>query len=112
MKKTILITLLLQFLYTGIAFAKDRDFIYDAKDSRDPFIPFYRARKKPVKEGAVDITRMRLEGIIWRRKGRSLVIIDDHIFERGDRIRGFEILKIERGKIILFRDGEKFILHW
>jgi len=92
------------FLAISSGFGEEPGFVYDPKGKRDPFIPAELAQKEKLQiKGRIE--DIRLEGILWDRRGDSFAIINDEILKAGDTIMGFKILKIEKDRII-FSSGE------
>lgn len=104
-----------------LAFAEDKftpsettfltGFTYDSKGKRDPFLPLVSKEGYLInREADVLATDMNLEGIIYDPSGKSLAIINGQVLKVGDTISNYSIIEIEKHRVILLRDAEKFIL--
>lgn len=51
-----------------------------------------------------------LNGILWTEKG-GVASINQKIFREGESLEGYKIIKIERQKVILKKEGEEISLH-
>jgi len=88
------------------AFA-EADFVYDAQNKRNPFIPLITPDGRLLKldQEAGGIKDILLEGIIYDKNGLSYAIINAEVVRIGDSIGNYRVLKIEEKKIILIKDG-------
>ncbi|MFA4842729.1 MAG: hypothetical protein WC658_02725 [Candidatus Omnitrophota bacterium] len=90
----------------SLLFAQD-EFIYDSKGKRDPFIPLVtpdgRLLKLEQQEGLANLS---LEGIIYDKNGISYAIVNAEVVKIGDAVGGYQVLRIEKNKIIFIKDGE------
>lgn len=82
-------------------------FIYDAKGRRNPFIPLVTPdgrllELEPRKENA----DLFLEGIIYDEHGISYAIVNGEIVNVGDKVGEFQVLKIEKDKVIFIKEGQ------
>jgi len=82
-------------------------FIYDAKNKRDPFIPLVtpdgRLLKLDSEEGA---TGLLLEGIIYDKYGLSYAIVNGEVIKVGDKLGDYQVFKIEKNKVIFLKEGQ------
>ena len=87
------------------------EFVYKGKD-RDPFWPLVTEDGKLV-EGfdVMTLENVYLEGIVVDPHGDSVVMINGMVLRKGDRIGGFEILKIENGRVTLRSGNERRYLN-
>ena len=79
------------------------------EDSRDPLYPLIDRGGQiliPKEASASDFT---LQGVIYSQNG-SRAVISREILEQGDSIRGYTVLKIDEGRVVLEKNGEEFIL--
>jgi len=97
------------FLLIGICFVLADTFsgkVFAAK-KRDPFIPLVtpegRIIQPAVSYGDEDV---RLEGLIYDENGSSLAIVNGAVARIGDTVRGYRVIKIEKDKVVLMKDGE------
>lgn len=87
-------------------FAKE-GFAYGAKGKRDPFIPLVTPDGRILKlEREDNASGLTLEGIIYDERGSSCALINAEIVGIGDVINGYEVLKIEKRKVILVKEGQ------
>lgn len=84
------------------------DFVYDAKGKRNPFIPLVTPDGKFIKldtdeEG--EKKGLKLEGIIYDKSGISFALINGNSVKTGDFVEDFQVLKIEKNRVILIKEG-------
>lgn len=114
MKQTcanILVFLLGIFIVAG-ARASTRDFTYEDKGNRDPFLSL-------VKDGHIveepttlsEIGNIELEGIIWDPNGKSMAIINGKLVKEKQRIMNMQVLKIKKASIILQKEGKVMVIN-
>jgi len=98
-----------------VAFAEEKQFVYDSKSKRNPFIPLVTEDGRLVKLDTVEVPKgdVFVEGIIFDKKGRSYAIVNGTVVGIGDAIAGYEVLKIENNKVLFIKDGQikEFIMH-
>lgn len=85
-------------------------FTYDSKDKRDPFAALVshdgRFLEPPARrQKAGDIL---IEGIIYDAQGASYTVINAEVHKPGDVIGEYQILRIERQKVIFWKAGKEF----
>jgi len=101
-----LLLFVLIFGFCIFSFAQE-EFVYDAKNKRNPFIPLVTPDGRLVKldreEEQGDIL---IEGIIYDKQGRSFAIINDLVVKIGDMVGEYQVLKIEETKVIFLKDGQ------
>lgn len=92
------------------AVPKRSQFVYDAKDKRDPFVALVtkegRIIEPPVRRQKTD--EIHLEGIIYDPKGGSYAVIDGEIWKAGDSVGAATIIRIEPQKIIFLKSDKEF----
>ncbi|MCX5715251.1 MAG: hypothetical protein NT033_10770 [Candidatus Omnitrophica bacterium] len=89
-------------------FAQER-FTYDQKGKRNPFIPLITADGRLVQLDAVEDKRsddILVEGIIYDEKGVSFAVVNSNVVKVGDRVLGFEVMAIEKNKLVLKKDDK------
>ncbi|MDP2941102.1 MAG: general secretion pathway protein GspB [Candidatus Omnitrophota bacterium] len=88
------------------SFAEEQ-FVYDAKGKRNPFTPLVtsdgRLLKLDKEEGDASLA---VEGIIYDKNGVSYAIVNAEVVRIGDFIGGYQVLRIEKNKVILVKEGE------
>jgi hypothetical protein len=99
--------LLLCFLCLfSISLAQD-EFTYDAKGKRNPFIPLVtpdgQLLQLEKEETAGDLV---LEGIIYDERGLSYAIVNTKVVKIGDTVDNYQVLKIEKNRVIFIKDGQ------
>jgi len=104
--RTCVFSLLIMGMYLFV-FA-EADFVYDAQNKRNPFIPLITPDGRLLKldQEAGGIKDILLEGIIYDKNGLSYAIINAEVVRIGDSIGNYRVLKIEEKKIILIKEGE------
>lgn len=90
------------------AFAEEELFKYDSKGKRDPFFALIGPNGEylNILGGLEADNELKVEGIIWDPKGESFVVINAHIFKKGDIFEGVRVDEIYSNKVILFREEE------
>lgn len=92
---------------------KEEKFLYASHNRRDPFVPLLDRKGRPITvvEGGVQfkVSDLYLEGIIWDDI-KPMAIINDEVVSAGDKIRGVEIVDIQKDKVILSYQDEIFEL--
>ena len=87
---------------------------YQAKNTRDPFIPLVReGRLVNVSAGAgqlMDASSMTLSGILWDPSQTSIALINDAELKVGDTIGGYQVVDIRQDAVVLVRDGKPLTL--
>jgi len=83
-------------------------FVYDSKGKRNPFIPLVAPDGRLLKfdENEKESGNLALEGIIYDKSGQSYAIVNAQIVRIGDEVGGYQVLKIEKNKVIFVKDGQ------
>ncbi len=82
-------------------------FIYDAKNKRDPFIPLVTADGRLLKlEQEERVSGLLLEGIIYDKNGLSYAIVNGEVIKVGDKVGDYQVFKIEKNKVIFLKEGQ------
>lgn len=102
-----MISLLWLNLFTGIANSQTAKFVYDAKDKRDPFIPYISKDGKILALPGV-LGEVVLEGISQIQKGDSVCVIDGVVFREGETCGNFKIIKIKIDSIIVSCNNKEY----
>lgn len=87
----------------------EEQFKYDPKGRRNPFIPIVTSDGKFLKlESEEDISNKELvlQGIIYDKSGLSFAIVNGTVVKTGDMVEGYQVLKIDKNKIIFIKDGQ------
>jgi len=100
--------ILILLLLVSPVFAED-GFKYDAKASRDPFVPLVSQGGGYISDayGISSIKDIRLEGIVWDEAKGSIAIINGEIVTEGQEIGVAKVLKIENDAVIFDIDGQE-----
>ena len=86
-------------------------FLYNSKGKRDPFIPLITKDGRLISlETDEKKGELSLEGIIYDPHGISYAIIDGSVVKIGDMVRDFQVLKIEKNKAFLIKEGQIYAL--
>lgn len=106
------LTLILIFIVTRGAIAQQES-KYDALGKRDPFIPLVtpdgRLLKLEEREGGNILS---LEGVIYDKNGLSYAIVNNGIVKIGDKVGDYQVLKIEKNRVIFVKDGEPTVVEF
>lgn len=85
----------------------EEEFIYDAKDLRNPFVPLVTPDGRLLQlEKTQKKSELSLEGIIYDEQRLSYALINGLVVKVGDFIGDYQILKIQKDRVILIRDGQ------
>lgn len=83
------------------------EFTYDAQGKRNPFIPLVTSDGKLLKLEREETTGdLFLEGIIYDEHGVSYAIVNSKVVKIGDLVDDYQVLKIEKEKVIFIKDDE------
>jgi hypothetical protein len=87
--------------------AAENTFVYDASGKRDPFIPLVTPDGRLLNlEPEKQKKELNVEGIVFDTYGLSYAIVNGEIARVGDQIGAYQVLRIEKKKIIFIKDGE------
>ncbi|MCD4781480.1 MAG: hypothetical protein K8S27_13180 [Candidatus Omnitrophica bacterium] len=90
----------------------EEKFNYDDKGRRDPFWPLVKPTGEIVRyENEFSITDLLLEGIMLGDGGKNIAIINGRIVQENDKVGQFKIHRIEKEKVILFKNKIKYELN-
>ena len=113
--KSLAAAIVVIFVLSVVVFAEEKQFVYDSKGKRNPFIPLVTEDGRLVNLDKVEVPvgDVSVEGIIFDKKGRSYAIVNGAVVGIGDAIAGYEVLKIENNKVLFIKDGQikEFIMH-
>lgn len=92
----------------GLTIYAQTEFTYDSKGKRNPFIPLVTPEGKLVKLDSEEreASGMALEGIIYDKNGISYAILNGAVVKVGDMVNDSQVLKIEKNKVLLIKNGE------
>jgi len=95
-------------IFWNFSFAQEA-FTYDAKGKRDPFIPLVTPEGRLLKLDREETSSglgLLLEGIIYDEHGLSYAIVNGEVVNIGDKVGDYQVLKIEKNKIIFIKGGQ------
>lgn len=96
------------FLIIQFSFAES-EYKYNAQGKRDPFIPLVTQDGRFLKlEAEEQNSSLALEGIIYDPSGYSYAIVNGTVVKIGDKIADYEVLKIEKNKVVLIKEGQVY----
>lgn len=93
----------------------DNPFNYDPKGRRDPFTPLVNregllfepaVRKENIVSDIAADNALSLEGIVYEEGGSSCAIINSEIVQSGDKIGDYQVLEVQKQKVILGKAEE------
>jgi len=110
-QKSIFLFFVLNFLVFGFWFLvfcyAQEEFTYNAKGKRDPFIPLVTSDGRMLKlEQEEAIEGLLLEGIVYDNYSLCYAIVNGDIVKVGDTIGAYQVLKIEKKKVVFIKDGQ------
>lgn len=82
---------------------------YSHSEKRDLFRPLVDSHGRILITRDIDIKGMSLEGIIYTRED-PVAIINSEVLRQADQIGEYVVLKIEREKVILKKEGKEYNL--
>ena len=84
------------------------EFIYNAKNKRNPFIPLVTPEGRLLKLEQEEATAgpLLLEGIIYDKHGLSYAIVNGEVKRIGDKVSDYQVLRIEKNRVIFIKDGQ------
>lgn len=86
-----------------------KEFSYNSKGKRDPFVPWTRSVMKDKAGNGTD--GLRVEGIIIDPLKGSLVVINGTVLKEGDSMGTYKVAKIQKKSVLLINHGETIALH-
>ena len=106
LKNKVIITFFISAGLGAGVFAQN-EFVYDDHGKRDPFIPLVTADGRLVKleDETTKATMLAVEGIMCDEHGISYALVNGEIIKIGDTIGGYQVLRIEKNKVIFIKEG-------
>ena len=88
-------------------FAEEK-FDYNPKGKRNPFIPLVTPDGRILKLDTVEARTedISLEGIMYDKLGAFFAIVNSVVVKTGDSVEGYQVLKIEKDKVVLIKDNQ------
>jgi len=89
------------------SFAQEQ-FVYDAKNKRNPFIPLVtpEGRLLTLEQDEKTMNSLLVEGIIYDKNGLSYAVVNGEVIKVGDGINNYQVLRIEKNRVIFIKDGQ------
>lgn len=88
------------------SFAQE-EYIYKPQGLRDPFSPLVTPDGRLVNLDVIKgVTVLKVEGIIYDKRPYSYAVVNGLVVKTGDEIDGYQVLKIEKEKVIFVKDGK------
>jgi type II secretory pathway component PulC len=85
------------------------EYKYDAQLKRNPFIPLVTPDGRLIQlESEKTSSGLSLEGIIYDANGVSYALINGEVTKIGDAVGDYQVLKVEKDKVVLIKDGQPF----
>lgn len=96
----------LVFSFWAQSFSQE-EFKYDAEKERNPFMPLVTpdGRLLTLQQAPV-VKKLALQGITFDQGGLSFCVINGEVARVGDQIENYRVIKIEKEKVILSKEGE------
>jgi hypothetical protein len=90
----------------NVCYAQEQS-VYDARGKRNPFTPLVTSDGRLLKLDKEEGTKtLSIEGIIYDEHGLSYAIVNAEVVKIGDEIAGYQVLKIEKNKVIFIKEGQ------
>ena len=108
-----IIVVILSMVVVAGARANLRNFTYQSKGNRDPFISLV-TKDGRILPGARTVTEggdVELEGIIWDPNGKSMAIINGKLVKEKQRIQNMQVLRIKKASVILQKGGKVMVIN-
>ena len=108
-----ILVILLSMIAVSEAKASLREFNYQDKGNRDPFMSLVTpdGRILPGARTVSETSDVELEGIIWDPTGKSIAIINGKLVKEQERLMDMQVLKIEKTSIILQKGGKVMVIN-
>lgn len=105
---TLIFFSVLLYSVAGNTVQAEQDYVYDSQDERNPFIPLVTAegRLLQLEKPEASKKELNLEGIIYDKYGITYAIVNGTVIRIGDYLAGFQVLKIEKNKVVLVKEGQ------
>jgi hypothetical protein len=109
---SLFILLALMLLVIKAAGADEFKYPYNSPQARDPLMSLVNSRGEIIIDKQKEASALNLEGIIYTPP-QSQVIINNQVYQRGDKIKGRTIIKIrEQSVVVEKKNGELTIMKW
>jgi hypothetical protein len=84
------------------------EYTYNSQGKRNPFIALVTpdGRLLKLEDEAPKNVTLTIEGIIYDKNGNSYALVSGEVLKVGDEINTFQVLKIEKTKVVLIKDGQ------
>ncbi len=98
-------------MISTFTFAQSEGFVYNDHGKRDPFWKLVSPSGTILHyDSDLSMSDLTLEGIIFDPSGKSLAVINGMILKENDRVAVFLVETIEKNRVVLSKDQEKFVL--
>ena len=108
-----ILIVVLSLITVAVAGASVRDFTYQSKGNRDPFMSLVTkdGRILPGARTVSETGNVELEGVIWDPNGKSMAILNGKLVKEQQRIMNMQVLKINKTSIILQKEGKVMVVN-
>ena len=104
--KILSVVILFSLCFSGICLAESA-YVYEAENLRNPFTPLITSEGRFINlDKEKNKGELALEGIIYDESGSSYALINSQVLSKGDSIEGYQVLRIERERVLLAKEGE------
>ncbi len=107
MIRVLIITICLTFALVSGGVAQEQQYSYKFQGKRDPFVPLISPAGYLLNLEPEDDNALRLEGIMYDRKGDSIAIINGELVRVGETIGDALLTSIEENKVTIIKDNQK-----
>lgn len=89
---------------------------YDARGTRDPFVPLVRDGRmisvtgEELPSAEIDLSLPVLGGILWDPVGRSLALLNGREHLVGEMVGSYQVVEIHQDHVVLEHDGHRVTL--
>ena len=101
------------FICCGVLFSQEatKEFVYESGNKRDPLTPLVTKDGFLISfDSEQELEDIRVEGIIYDENDISYAIINGNIVKTGDRIGSIKVIRIEKNKVIIFKNEQIFAI--
>ncbi len=99
------------FSFLNICSAASEEFMYNAKDRRDPFIPLIgEGVNVKSDKPSISIDSLKLEGVVVDPKQGSFIMVDGEVYGVGELVGPYKVEKIEENRVVLKYNKERYEL--
>lgn len=89
------------------SFSQQEEFKYDSEKQRNPFVALVTPDGRLLTlQKAPEVKQLILQGITYDQAGFSFCVINDEVAMVGDQIDEYRVIKIEKEKVTLSKEGK------